>query len=241
MVVRTPISYKYWHQSPTWLPEDGSSLQVLTTRPDLRGVGDAQVQVSPFKKSAMQGLAALQKSVLKWMIERKRLDLATENDIELWRAHFARIPAKLPSASNYPLQFPVRASDSSSSSSSSSTLSVVALPTVSESRRHALGNLVQKVLGEQKGPSVEPIPHPGYSDKERKKQERQAQGQVARGRGARSGSSVRGRGVRGGRGPGPRAWIAVARLGGEGGLGSGGRHPVVWLWRTCWRKLQTRR
>ena len=87
LVVRT----QYWHQSPTWLPEDGSSLQVLTKRPDLRGMGDVQVQVSPFTKSAMQGLAALQKSVLKWMIERKSLGLATENDIESWRMHFARI------------------------------------------------------------------------------------------------------------------------------------------------------
>ena len=40
------ISYKFWHQSSTWLPADGFSLRILSSRPDLRD--PKQIQVSPY-------------------------------------------------------------------------------------------------------------------------------------------------------------------------------------------------
>ena len=58
------ISYKYWHQSPTWLPADGSSLRILNSRPDLRDA--KQVKVSPYVAGAMNDLPALQQTLLHW-------------------------------------------------------------------------------------------------------------------------------------------------------------------------------
>ena len=182
------ISYKYWHQSPTWLPADGSSLQILSTRPDLRDVKE----VSPLSKSAMGELPGLQKSVLKWLARRVEQGLATQGDIELWRVFFKKVPG----VSTFPLLFP----DSVARTSSTPTpFAARPLPAVSASRQSELANVAQVVLDEQSGPSVEPIPYPGYTNKKRKQLEAASRG----GRGAvRGRGRGRGRSGRGGRGRG---------------------------------------
>ena len=83
------ISYKYWTQSSVWPPEDGSSLKILNTRPNLL---NADVKVSPYVISTMMELPSLQKRVIKWLRHMKDMDFVSELDMEQWRCFFRRIP-----------------------------------------------------------------------------------------------------------------------------------------------------
>jgi hypothetical protein len=96
------ISYKYWHQSPTWLPADGSTLRILNSRPDLRDA--KQVKVSPYVAGAMKDLPALQQKLLHWLRQRQDLGMVPATEIARWKAFFAKIPAV--ATSTFSFEFP---------------------------------------------------------------------------------------------------------------------------------------
>ena len=59
------ISYKYWSQSQAWLPEDGSSLRILRTRPT---VSDFEsIAISKYPEEMVHKMELFQKPVLRFL------------------------------------------------------------------------------------------------------------------------------------------------------------------------------
>ena len=80
------ITYKYWHQSPQWLPADGTSLKLLDTRPDL---GDLlSLKLVPPEEKHEETLIRLQKPVLSWMQQQQRMGLVSEAQVSSWKTYF---------------------------------------------------------------------------------------------------------------------------------------------------------
>ena len=80
------ISYKFWHQSPTWLPSDGTSLKPLNTRPDL---GDLKtLQVESHVDNYADVLVRHEKPLLKWLQQQETVGLVSEDDIMTWKTYF---------------------------------------------------------------------------------------------------------------------------------------------------------
>ncbi len=63
------ISYKYWWRSSSWLPEDGSSLTILNTRPSL--LGKPVPSVSPYVEQGWEESVKMQKKLLGWLVKLK--------------------------------------------------------------------------------------------------------------------------------------------------------------------------
>ena len=80
------ISYKYWNQSTEWLPEDGTTLKVLSSRPDLSDLKNLKLETHV--EDYADVLTRLQKPVLKWMTEQRQSGLVTEDDVSCWKAYF---------------------------------------------------------------------------------------------------------------------------------------------------------
>ena len=80
------ISYKFWHQSPKWLPEDGSSLKVLSSRPDLSDL--KTLEVSPLVENHMDVLVGLQKPLLKWLAAQRQVGLVSPEVVQSWKNYF---------------------------------------------------------------------------------------------------------------------------------------------------------
>ena len=80
------ISYKFWQQSPQWLPEDGSSLKVLSSRPDLSDL--KTLKVSPLVENHMDVLVGLQKPLLKWLAGQRQVGLVSVEVVQSWKNYF---------------------------------------------------------------------------------------------------------------------------------------------------------
>ena len=83
------ISYKYFWQSPTWLPEDGSSLKILNSRPDLR---TARLRVCDFYEGSMDAITPQMKKLLRWLAKHRTLGLTTESHVDAWKTYFRQLP-----------------------------------------------------------------------------------------------------------------------------------------------------
>ena len=84
---QTPhIDYKYWHQSSTWLPEDGSSLKVLNSRPNLEDLTELKVERHVDEHEDV--LVRSQKPILKWLQEQKTVGMVSDQDIVAWKTYF---------------------------------------------------------------------------------------------------------------------------------------------------------
>jgi hypothetical protein len=202
------ISYKYWHQSSEWMPADGRSLKILATRPDLRDA--SKIMVTPYDVGAFTALTAKQSKLLKWLNKRKDVGLASDAQIAQWRAFFMSIPSCATRTFEFVFPGSSGAVSAVAAAPSVGASAVASLPLLrhppahlSAPRQQQLQVLQSHLCGEQKGPSVEPIPYPGYSAAERDRLVRQAKGNVGRARG-RGRSDARGRG----RGPGVNGPLA---------------------------------
>ena len=80
------ISYKFWHQSPSWLPEDGSSLKILSTRPDMADL--KTLKVAALQENHEEVLVGLQKPVLKWLAAQRELGLVIAEDVQSWKDYY---------------------------------------------------------------------------------------------------------------------------------------------------------
>lgn len=80
------VSYKYWHQSEQWMPADGKSLKILSSRPDL---GDlSSLQASAHVEGHAEVIAGLQKPLLKWLQQQRDLELFSAEDVASWKTYF---------------------------------------------------------------------------------------------------------------------------------------------------------
>jgi len=96
------VSYKYWHQSPKWLPADGSSLRILSTRPDLRDLNE--LKVCAFIDDHAAVVTKLKMPTMKWVSSQVPYGLVKESHVADWKAFFDAIP-KTPTATfgaNFP-------------------------------------------------------------------------------------------------------------------------------------------
>ena len=89
------IQYKYWHQSPEWLPSSGESLKILETRPDLSDLKTLQVEAHV--DDAAETLSKLQKPVLKWLQQQAQFGIVHEDDVKSWKAYFKSLGQFIPS------------------------------------------------------------------------------------------------------------------------------------------------
>ena len=80
------VSYKYWHQSPQWLPADGSSLKILNTRPDLADL--KTMKVEQHVPEHQEVLVRHQKPLLKWLLNQQSVGLVSEADVTSWKMYF---------------------------------------------------------------------------------------------------------------------------------------------------------
>ena len=147
------IDYKYWHQSPAWLPQTGS-LRILKTRPSLSDV--STVTMSPYIKAVMTKLPALQQRVLRFLQERKKIGLVSDEDINHWISHFKAIPAQ--PWQTFPFRFPLSSAEvdpsNFSSSSSSCAFALPSLPPgVKDAKRR---DIMEHVRGELESELVQP-------------------------------------------------------------------------------------
>ena len=86
------ISYKYWHQSAKWLPDDGSSLKILNTRPNL---GDlSQLSLSPFVEEHEALVSKLKLPTLKWLQTQQKFGLVTSAQIASWDKFYESMPSE---------------------------------------------------------------------------------------------------------------------------------------------------
>jgi hypothetical protein len=160
------ISYKYWHQSEEWHPLDGSSLTILTTRPDLR---TAKISVSAQREEAWKDTLKLQKKILRWMDTQLSLGLATQTHIASWQSYF-RTLSQVPKPS-FPFEIPAMTGVAplSSSCASQNFGMIVGKPPTDQA-----ATLLAKIKRQQAGPPVEPITHQGYTKADRRRKLKRA-------------------------------------------------------------------
>ena len=120
------------------------------------------------RTSAKDELAARQAGLLKWLMERQRLGLVTDDQIRSWKDFFQTIPET--PRSTFPFYFPVcerpqRTVESVSLSSSNAASRSLTQPQPRTQIMSTLSGI------EQRGPLAEAITYPGYSRKDRKREQ----------------------------------------------------------------------
>ena len=83
------ISYKYWAQSPTWLPADGTSIKILNGRPTLQDL--KCMDRAPLVADHQDVLVGLQKPLLKWLAAQRSMGLVKEEDVSSWKQYFSTL------------------------------------------------------------------------------------------------------------------------------------------------------
>ena len=182
------VCYKYWHQSSTWMPADGSSIKILETRPDLSDL--SCLKLEKHVNEYPDVLLRLQKPLLTWLHSQRPLGLVTDDDINSWKAYFRSLhnietptfPALFPcpSETSVPACNSAPSSVVSPSVSSSSASASASSSSSSSSSSHSnstsestLAELSSVVVTHQAGDEVEPVTYPGYSRATRKRKRKE--------------------------------------------------------------------